>query len=293
MSQTIQIVPKFSFPYVETYVNNYTEVTNSTGEQLPEEPIVRYVFPFISSKGIDNVFIKKNTKYDIVKEYGESNYSKYGSYSQALLEALNVSNSNNSEVYCMRVLPNNATYANRTINVYSHGSTSEECSNIFLRKFYVSFYSGHVATSSTKNDILTKNITPDNTLPTVSVSTGETFEYTAPLLRVYSAGRGRYGNFYKFRITKNTTYEKEYGISFNNFEVLSDESGISKIANYIGCACTSDKYRTATFINDIISDQDIGTYPINFDIDESVVTNVYEKYKAWCEQYIADIRVNI
>ena len=62
--------------------------------------------------------------------------------------------------------------------------------------------------------------------------------------------------------------EKEYGISFNNFEVLSDESGISKIANYIGCACTSDKYRTATFINDIISDQDIGTYPINFDIDE-------------------------
>ena len=293
MSQTIQIVPKFSFPYVETYVNNYTEVTNSTGEQLPEEPIVRYVFPFISSKGIDNVFIKKNTKYDIAKEYGESNYSKYGSYSQALLEALNVSNSNNSEVYCMRVLPNNATYANRTINVYCHGSTSEECSNIFLRKFYVSFYSGHVATSSTKNDILTKNITPDNTLPTVSVSTGETFEYTAPLLRVYSAGRGRYGNFYKFRITKNTTYEKEYGISFNNFEVLSDESGISKIANYIGCACTSDKYRTATFINDIISDQDIGTYPINFDIDESVVTNVYEKYKAWCEQYIADIRVAI
>ena len=27
MSQTIQIVPKFSFPYVETYVNDYTEVT--------------------------------------------------------------------------------------------------------------------------------------------------------------------------------------------------------------------------------------------------------------------------
>lgn len=289
MSQAVQIVPKFSFPYVDTYVNDYTEVTDNVVEQLPEEPIVRYVFPFISSKGIDNVFIKKRTREEIVKEYGESNYSKYGSYSQALLEALNVANSNNSEVYCMRVLPDNATYANRTISIYCHGSTKDECPNIFARKFYIAFYTGYmdnVFTTDKKDAIKFDKATPP---------TGEgykSFEYfnaDKPLIKVYSTGRGEYGNFYKFRITKNTPYEKEYGISFNNFEVLSNENGISKVANYVGCAFTSNKYKTETFINDIIANQDAGTYPINFVIDESVVETVHKKYKEWCKQYINDI----
>ena len=58
MAQIAQIVPKFSFPYVETVINDYTQV-NSTTDVARTNPIVTYVFPFISSKGIDNVFIRK------------------------------------------------------------------------------------------------------------------------------------------------------------------------------------------------------------------------------------------
>ena len=78
MAQTIQIVPKFSFPYVETVVNDYTVVDDTSLDNAnTEEPVVRYIFAFTSSKGIDNRFILKKSRVDAVSSYGETNWKKY------------------------------------------------------------------------------------------------------------------------------------------------------------------------------------------------------------------------
>ena len=134
MASTIQIVPKFSFPYVETYVNDYTEVIDTLEEQLPQEPIVRYVFPFISSKGVDNVFIRKRTRGEIVKSYGDSAFSKYG---QPLMQVLHVAESPNAEIFCMRVMPDDATYANSVIGVKAVGDKTSTGDSLLNRKVFL------------------------------------------------------------------------------------------------------------------------------------------------------------
>ena len=57
MARLNQITPKFSFPYVETIINDYSQVDNSL--DTSSDDTVKYVIPFISGKGIDNVFVKK------------------------------------------------------------------------------------------------------------------------------------------------------------------------------------------------------------------------------------------
>ena len=78
MAQTIQIVPKYSFPYVETVVNDYTTYTDTPVADVAADSVVRYIFPFVSSKGVDNKFIRKRTRASIVSAYGDTNYKKYG-----------------------------------------------------------------------------------------------------------------------------------------------------------------------------------------------------------------------
>ena len=297
MASTIQIVPKFSFPYVETYVNDYTEVMDTLEEQLPEEPVVRYVFPFISSKGVDNVFIRKRTRGEIVKTYGDSAFSKYG---QPLMQALHVAESPNAEIFCMRVMPDDATYANSVIGVKAVGDKTSTGDSLLNRKFTITFTQAYIEAATVESSnaetganpvhgVLTATPTYVET-DTDSVNNSNINYATHALLRAYDSGRGDFGNFYRFRISKETTYQKEYGIKFYNFETLSTERGVQKISNYVGCAVTSSKYNNATLINDIIDDQDVGTYPVKFNIDESVVEGVYDKYIKWCEAYITDLK---
>ena len=111
MPQLTQIVPKFSFPYVETVINDNTLVDNST-DTSNIDPTVKYIFAFTSSKGEDNVFINKRSVSSFKSTYGDSNYKKYG---QPLMMPLAVLNRNNTSVWCMRVMPDNATYANTMI----------------------------------------------------------------------------------------------------------------------------------------------------------------------------------
>ena len=292
MAQTVQIVPKFSFPYVETHINDYTEVYDTIAEQNREDPVVRYVFPFISSKGVDNVFVKMRTKADVIREYGNTSYTKYGTYSQALLQATNVAEATNSEVYCMRVMPDDAKYANLTINVACNGDNNFTNDNIIKNNmFYIHFYTGKVTNSETETSVLSD--TPVLDKPVLNNSGSESSKYTGNLMRIYSTGRGSYGNLYRVRITNEPTYQKEYGIKFYNFEILSTETGITKIANYVGSAVTSNKYNFATCINDVISDHDVGTYPVKIQINEDVVEAVYNKYIAWCNDYISRLETYI
>lgn len=292
MAQTVQIVPKFSFPYVETHINDYTEVYDTIAEQNREDPVVRYVFPFISSKGVDNVFVKMRTKADVIREYGNTSYTKYGTYSQALLQATNVAEATNSEVYCMRVMPDDAKYANLTINVACNGDNNFTNDNIIKNNmFYIHFYTGKVTNSETETSVLSD--TPVLDKPVLNNSGSESSKYTGNLMRIYSTGRGSYGNLYRVRITNEPTYQKEYGIKFYNFEILSTETGITKIANYVGSAVTSNKYNFATCINDVISDHDVGTYPVKIQINEDVVEAVYNKYIEWCNDYISRLETYI
>lgn len=292
MASAIQIVPKFSFPYVETHINDYTEVYDSIADQSIEEPVVRYVFPFVSSKGVDNVFVKMCTEKDIVQEYGNASYTKYGTYSQALLQAINVAKAANTEVYCMRVMPDNAKYANLTINVACNGNNNFEGNNIVKNNtFHIHFYTGKIENSTTEANVLSGTPVLDKAV--INDYGSSTSKYTGNIMRIYSTGRGSYGNLYRIRITDAPIYQEEYKVKFYNFEVFSTEFNSNKIVNYIGSAVTSNRCKFASCINDVISDRDVGTYPVKIQINENTVKAVYDKYIGWCADYITRLEAYI
>ena len=140
MAQTTQIVPKFSFPYVETVVNDYTLVNNNAvGASV--ETDVKQIYAFVSSKGIDNTWVRKSSKESGVKTFGDSNFKKFG---QPLMQALAVLDKDNSQVWMMRVMPENATYSNAIVSAYYKADTDVDVADAHNRKFRIKLTSKSV-----------------------------------------------------------------------------------------------------------------------------------------------------
>lgn len=291
MAQTIQIVPKHSFPYVETVINDYTLVGDSSIADVSTETDVRYIYPFISSKGIDNRFIKKRTRADIVSAYGETNWKKYG---QPLMQALEVAGAANTEVWCMRVMPDDAAYAHNIISAYYKADTATDVEKASERKFRIKYVQKNAATPviSTK-DLFEKASELDGAAVDGVYVDGDGYTQIPGVITLYSAGRGKYGNNYRVRINQELYFEKDYGIKYYNFEVISTEAGLTKEANYVGSAVTSAKYNQTTLINDILEDVEEGNVPVYVYVDEAGIEDLYNAYVEWVTALAVDLNAEL
>lgn len=303
MAQATQIVPKFSFPYVETHINDYTTVTNTDVDYGVMEPVVSYIFPFVSSKGIDNKFIKYHGKASIIKAYGNSNWKKYG---QPLMQVLNIANSLNSEIWCMRVMPENAEYAHNVVSVRYRGDTEANVKEAHKRRFRIKFIKSPAQTKTIVDDDEmaikyedAKIIAPSDLQSArfVNEDAGtlddEGYSIEPGVFTFRSAGRGVYGNNYRVRASQNMAYEKEYGIKFYDFEVLSNENALTKESTYTGSIVTSTKYEATTMINDVLDDTPTGTAPVFLNVDEDGIENIYAAYADWFESNKEDLLAEI
>ena len=276
MPQINQIVPRFSFSYVETVINDYTLVDDSLNNDMAT-PHVTYIFPFISGQGIDNKFIRKRTARSFVNTYGDSNYRKYG---QPLMMPLKVLENSSAEVWAMRVMPDNAAYANALISIgYKADAVDEYQDAPSKRKFRIKFV------QESGEDLHT---TADFKSAFNGMNTSDPEGFTvAPFMSLRSSGRGKYGNDYTVKISQNLNYEKETGLKMYNFDILSVTAGLEKIATYVGAAVSTDKYTIATHIDDVLADAETGVAPVDISIDENVTLDVYDAYIKFCkEQHI-------
>lgn len=292
MAQTTQIVPKFSFPYVETVVNDYTLVNNNAvGASV--ETDVKQIYAFVSSKGIDNTWVRKSSKESGVKTFGDSNFKKYG---QPFMQALAVLDKDNSQVWMMRVMPENATYSNGILSAYYKADTEDEVADAHNRKFRIKLLKKSVADAEVASKISEAVNKLDGAPTKVD---GESVYIDAEgfrqetIMAVRYAGRGTCGDYYSLRMSQAYAYEKEYGIKMYNFEVIDSEKGITKDANYVGTLVTSEKYnnKTVTLINDVLDEADPGEYPIVIESIEDAVTRVYDAYIAFLKQLHADMEL--
>lgn len=268
MAQTTQIVPKFSFPYVETVVNDYTAVPQDTVTDSVDTT-VRQVYAVTAPKGVDNVWVYKTTASSAIKTFGSSNFKKYG---QPYMQSLNVLDQNDSSAYIMRVMPENATFANSIVTVGYKADTEAEVSDAHLRKFRIKLHGNSV-----------ENVTNDAALKAeYNKSKGvdtESFNQIN-LMAVRTAGRGSYGETYSVRISQPSAYEKQFGIKMYDFEIITSESGLVKDADYIASIVSSGKYinRVSTFINDVLFDTEVGLAPVDIYVSEENVEEIYNAY---------------
>lgn len=279
MAQTTQIVPKYSFPYVETHINDYTKVVDSAVTEASDNSVIM-AYAFASGKGVDNVWVRKNSKSSAVKTFGDSNFKKFG---QPLMQALNVVDRENSQVWMMRVMPENATYANSIVSAYYKADTAQEVADPHKRKFRIKLTAKSAKDITTKDDLINACKVLDG--KTVMNNGKEVYKdaegfIQAPFMLVNYVGRGTCGELFSMRMNQAYTYEKEYGIKMYNFEIISSENTVTKDANYVGALVSSSKYgaESATLIDDVLGDVEVGVAPVDVHIEEENVEAVYDAY---------------
>lgn len=480
MAQITQIVPKFSFPYVDTYVNDNTFVQTSTATNVDESGVT-YIWPFVGPMGPDNKFIKITSETQFEKVFGKTDFKKFG---QPMMMPVSALSSSNANVWCMRVMPENAKFAYKvmavahkvltggttTVTKYRTATASDTNRLMVMKKdgsevssysiandgvyqfesgqqygvdgFYPEYVKGafqyweaepdsdtathfvvpddvpcmtvseftqtygnvdgvvdgvyvdttSLTVSESEGDVF---ITPDGyqtikvseselftvddigsymqtsesmflvevsadtegamhiirndenlttvdfadvvkSMPTVTSGTvvvseqvevtGEpTFDirlveftdtlsdvdkttvsglkkvfsdvkatvisdssseldgYTVkPVMLVYSNGRGEFGNNYRFRMSRNSVYESEYGINMSTFDILTTVGGLTKVASYIAGNVSSVKYEVNTCINDVLDDYTDTEVPVKIFVDEDYLDVLRDEYVEFC-----------
>lgn len=291
MASTIQIVPKYQHPHVETYIYD-----NTTYEDIPSTEVddsVKHIAVFRSDKGIDNKFVKMTAQDKFVDTFGKTNYAKYG---QPLMMPLAELATEVASVNCLRCMPDDATRSNSVVLMYYRTAervVGEETQPVFQVMFRKTEFTPDIDPATNRfvedgNKGVITNADIETAIkgivaPIAAKDEGGAQWNCLPLMYLSSVGRGDYGNKLKWRVTTNAEYEKDYEQTMYSFEVLSTENGTTKIATYVGGLVTAQMSQASTFINDVINEYTEGSYPLYLHVFEENVQNIYTKYVAFLE----------
>lgn len=280
MASTVQIVPKHRYADTEIIVNDYSAVIN---DDIPveEDTSIKQAYAVNTGYGVDNVWLKMTSRAQAEAAFGKSNFRKYG---QPYMQALRVLDQNNSSVWLMRVMPENATYANTLISIGYKIDSAEDYPDAHNRKFRIKFVSKNIEDLTKRSDL--------TTLLNAAKKTVDAEGYTLiPFMAINSAGRGVNGDLYGVRLSQNITYEKEFGIKMYNYEILCKENGLKLVATYVGCNVTSPKYTSeiTTLIDDVLETYNKGDYPVDISVNEEVTYEVYDAYVEFAKQLHSEL----
>lgn len=285
MSSAQQIVPKYTFPHEETYINDNT--SKYLTDPVNNTVVYPYLSVFASSRGIDNTFVQMDSlpQYDTM--YGKTDYRKYG---QAQMMPRAFLSQDNTVAWCMRVMPDDATYANSVLSLwYKEDETN--------KKFRIKFTTKQITVDSDKTtgEAAMKKILADRSsiIEYAAKTDGTAVEgvyqddegYTqVPLLVFTSLGRGAYGQNLRWRISLDEDYEKEYGVKVYRFEVIDVTDGATVANVHIGSLVSSGKTSSAVLINDVIDDSETADLTMKIHCFEENFEDLYDVYKKFCQK---------
>ena len=276
MPQATQIVPKYLHSHVETYINDNTQFDDYVS--TPVDSNSKFVAVFRSSMGEDNILIKKDDLTDFYATYGKSDYTKYG---QPLMMPIAMLNSGSATVFCMRVMPEDAYAANGVLSMLYKFDEDLGKMIIKYKASYIDRSSFVSPASYSSNKVFKRQLKAYcRELKTTEPDADGFLE--CPIATFRMAGRGVYGNDYRWRIARNVDYENDYGIKMYSFEALSTATGsLAKVATYVGSVVTSPKYNAITLINDVMDDTDRGELVMDVQVYDDYIEELYNEFVAF------------
>lgn len=283
MPQATQIVPKYLHSHVETYINDYTKFDDSAS--TPVDNNNKFICVFRSSKGPDNVLLKKDDLSDFIATYGNSNFAKYG---QPLMMPIAMLTSGSATVYSMRVMPDDAFAANSILLMqYRFDEESKKMVIRYRTKYIDKEAMASIGSSGYKTAKAFKKqlelAAQAEVKESITDETDGTEWKQLPIATFRMAGRGVYGNNYRWRIARNFEYENDYGIMMYTFECINAAGSASTEASYVGAIVSSSHYRNITLINDILDDEEKGAVMMDVDVLEDYVNEAYDEFKVFLE----------
>lgn len=263
MPRSGQIIPEYLVPHVQTYIND-----NTTFEDFAATPDegTRLVCVFASSRGEDGVIKTFNNLNEYIAEYGKPNYNLYGQPGYMPYAALK---SGKCKVYCERVMPSDAKYANLVVAVKTKIDTETDPANPTL---VVKF-------EALNTDVDNKQMLEVNLESVDNELDAEGFR-AYPLLAIGAKGRGLYGNAFAVRITSDILSDRENQYKNYNFQVLDVESGINMVESFRGSLYPNAIVgKTSIYLEDVLNDDEYGSSKLFAKFSPKGFEDVYAQYQ--------------
>lgn len=279
MPQTGQIIPYYSQPHVHSVINDNTFYSEDvaafdSGQEKPYSTLVVTG----ADKGIDNKLIKLSSYTAKTQLFGKSNFAKYG---QSSLQADVLLQNGQTNVWFMRVLPDNARYANLIVLAkYRIGDVLDDANQPTGKKRLEIKFDTAYATPPALADGAIDEYAIDAYAMSLQSDTADplTGYKTLPLFYTRSIGRGKYGNRYSLRLTRDYDFEYDYGVKTYGFGVIENDV-ITQAKNYfVGSLINTVKYSYSTLIDDVLNKYPAGTTPIMIKSYEDSIAKLYEVY---------------
>lgn len=261
MPSLSQIIPKYTVPHVQTYINDNSTVNNLVTE--PVEEGTRLLCVFASSKGEDGVVKTFNDLGEFLEEYGTPNYTLYG---QPMYNAYAALNSGNAICHCMRVAPADAAYASLVVSA----KVKVDASTSVMQVKFTAEAANDNGTAITDKDALAATLTAMGTDSTTQGTLVDAAGYEVyPLFGIIANGRGTYGNAISISIAPDAISNSENGFMNYILNVIDSSTGTPVLKEQLRGSFYEDAVvdSTSLLFDDILADPETGSSII------SMVTN--------------------
>lgn len=260
-----QIIPEYSQPYVSTYINDNTEVQDIT---TPTPNGIKIISVFTSGEGRDGVLLSKDNVTDYLSEYGNPNYKLYGQPGYMPYAALS---SNQAKAWCMRVMPDDASYANMVIVAKIKVDKTIPASPKLVVRHKAVFLTGLLNKDEFETQV---DLLCDEDPDTDGFS-------TYPIIGVYCLGRGAYGKLFRTRLSAAPQADKDNIYKNYVFEVLTSKGGVKRLEVFSGTLFPDAvDGNNSLYLEDLINDPEGGSEKIGAYVSQPSLTKVYNLFKA-------------
>ena len=270
MAVDYQLIPRYRHPSETTFIFDHTVVQDT---EFVNQEAVSMLCVFAGPKGRDNQLIRKMSLYSHVEEFGKPNYALYGQPGYIPYTALSTGN---AYVWDMRVMPNDATYANI----------------IYAIKFKRNPDNGKMmikAVPYAQEDLYDRALFPTFMDSLRNMTEDEEGFLTLPYIGICNLGRGDYGKYYRVRLGRDVDSNKENTMMNYTLQLLSTEDGgIMEKETFPALNLTEDavdpKTGVTTYISDVVNDiEGDGSFRIAVEFKADNHIALYNWYKKWID----------
>jgi hypothetical protein len=178
--------------------------------------------------------------------------------------------SGNAKVWCKRLMPADALYANIVVLAKVKVDTTVEASP----KLIIKHTAVRLNSFSSSNQF---SILVDALKVTEADSDGYK---TYPLFAARMLGKGEYGNTFRIRTSSSIQSDEDYGVRCYRFEVLDSSGGLSCVEPFIGSFYPDAYYDTnSLYLYDKINDKENGSIKIELYVCEDSFEDIFNLYK--------------
>lgn len=281
----IQIIPYYAHPHVHVKINDNTFYSEDTSTPTSSDalPYATCVVTAADS-GIDNTFVRLQTLNTKNKIFGKGNFKKYG---QASLQADMLFNGY-TDVWFMRVLPKDATYSNMIVVAKYREGNELDATGLPTgkKRLEIKFevVSGDATTLPAQggpradDEVLELGVAQRST-------TADQGWCSMPLFYVRSTGRGKYGNKYAVKLTRDIDAEKDYGVKCYDWSLISNVNGMTGVTNvFAGSLYQTAVDNASTLISDVLDAYATGACPVYIYPYENDFMDLYDVYQKIVEE---------